>query len=159
MTSTIPALEGTVVKFRLMKVLSPALVALRSMSARDKVRLLTAVSKLEELTIESFGDLVGILGEPFVAIFRAVEPRELPDLFRSLFMRTIAVREGVKYELGTSEAQINEAFDGDDLAMWLAAFWVTKHNFASFGLGRLVSDVKASATAAESTSPTSTKNP
>lgn len=158
-TNTIPALEGTVIKWRLMNLLSPAMVTLRSMSGPDKVKLLTAVSRLEELTIESFGDLVGVLGEPFSAIFRGVNPRELPSMFRDLFLRTIAVRDGVKYELWRSEDQINEAFDGDDLAMWMAAIWVARHNFATFGLGRLVDAAKASATAAESTSPTSTKNP
>lgn len=157
-TTTINVLDSAVVNFRLAKFFAPGMVSLRLMNKIDQARLIGTLQGLSEnpeaLSIATLGDLVALLGPVFTEIFDKVDANAIPGLLRDIFRNTIAIRDGVKYELGNGEDKIKGAFDGDQGAMWIAAIWVGGFNFASFGFGRLVGGDAPSKADSQSTSAT-----
>ncbi len=155
-SSTIDVIEGSILWFRLGKMFAPAMVVLRTMPASERIKLARTIAELdlEKLDIGSFGELISVLGPAMGEMFAKADLSDMPSLWRALFQATVIVRDSTKFECAQSIERINAGFDGDQGALWTAAFFVARHNFTSFGFGRLESDDKLSKAASSSTSGT-----
>lgn len=74
---------------------------------------------------------IDLLFPSFVKAIERLDESDSEDLTRRVLERTIAIRDGKKYEL-TSDAQIDQAFEGDFRALIETLWFVLKANYESF---------------------------
>jgi hypothetical protein len=114
-TQKLPSMAGSRLRFKLGRLLAPAIAGLRG-------------KRLDNLVAQDIADLA----PAFAALVQQLEPRTHDELILEVFACTYVIGETsngskIKFDL-TSTQIIDQAFDGDVDAMWLAAKFVLEVN-------------------------------